>query len=176
MQHATSWAADDAFAITEWDPERFGVGIRQIDAQHRQLLAITNHICRLKTTLEHDPGALTPVARKRGGVTDRHLEPQLQRGGQLAVHLDELVTYCAKHLAAEEVLLETHGYSERVSHAADHDTLVQEVARAHRLCEEGNMEMADLRRIVAFLRHWMNTHIPKDRRFAPLLLDKGYGA
>uniref|UniRef100_A0A7S1W1W9 Hemerythrin-like domain-containing protein n=1 Tax=Neobodo designis TaxID=312471 RepID=A0A7S1W1W9_NEODS len=176
MQHAASWAADDPFSIVEWDPERFGVGIRQIDAQHRHLLSIINHICRLKSTLEHDPGALTPVARKRGGVTDRYLEPQLQRGGELAPHIDELVTYCAKHLAAEELLLETHGYSERVTHAAEHDTLVQEVGRAHRLCEEGNMEMADLRRLVAFLRQWMASHIPKDRRFAPLLLDKGYGA
>ena len=49
--------------------------------------------------------------------------------------------------------------------------MVAEVARAHRLSEEGNFEMTDLKRLVTFLRRWMNDHVPKDRRFAPLLVD-----
>jgi hemerythrin-like metal-binding protein len=167
---------DDVFSIVEWDPERFGVGIRQVDDQHRLLLGLINHVCRLKHQIEVDADTLTPVPKRRGGIVDRHLETQLQRGTEMSKHLDDLVTYCSKHLSAEEVLLETHNYPERLSHAAEHELMVVEVCRAHRLCEEGNLEMDDVRRLVTFLRRWMNEHIPKDRRFAPLLLDKGYGA
>ena len=171
-----SWTQDDPFSVVEWDPERFGVGIRQIDDQHRQLLCIVNNICRIRHQIDHDPDSLPPAARRRGGPVDRHLGAQLQSGSELASQLDELVTYCAKMLAAEELLLETHSYTERVSHAAEHEIMVAEVCRAHRMAEEGNLEPHDLQRLVAFLRKWMNEHIPKDRRFAPLLLDKGYGA
>lgn len=169
---------DDIYAIMEWDVERFGVGIRQIDEQHRFLLSIINNLCRTTNQIVNDPESLTPVnARKRNqNLPDRHLNSYLQKGSRVGAYLDDLVTYCAKHLLAEEFLLETHGYADRAGHAAEHETLVAEAARAHRLCEEGNLEIVDVNRLIHFLRRWMTEHIPRDRRFAPLLLDKGFGA
>jgi hemerythrin-like metal-binding protein len=167
-------SGDEAFLPVDWDPERFGVGIEAVDEPHRRLLRIVNRMCIVKVMVETNPENLSPVNKVRTGIVHRHLNAQLQRGSEMSALLDALVTYCAKHLTAEELLLETHGYPDRAAHAQEHQLLVNEVCRAQRLSEEGNLEMSDVRNLVTFLRRWMNEHIPKDRRFAPLLMDKGY--
>lgn len=174
--NSSSWRLDDPYAVIEWEVERFGVGIRQIDEQHRWLLSIINNMCRFVAQSLNDPETVSPAnSKRRGVIPDRHLNPHLQKGTRMSSLLDDLVTYCAKHLAAEDLLLETHGYSDRLGHAAEHETFVSEVCRVHRLCEEGNLELQDVDQMIKFLRRWMTDHIPRDRRFAPLLLDKGYG-
>jgi len=184
---------DDIYTAIEWDPDIFGVGTEVIDKQHMHLLRLINRICQIqRETQAHGAGAegelLSFVStgtdgspshaarRRRQPPCDRFFDQSLQKGSKTGELIDELVTYCGKHLANEAYLLETYGYPDRVAHVQEHDIFVGEVSKAWRLMEEHNLELADLNHLIAFLKNWLHTHIPKDRRFRELLLEKGYGA
>jgi hemerythrin-like metal-binding protein len=197
----TSVSQSDVFLPVEWDVEKHGVGLpNSVDAQHQRLIAIINRLCgkhQLAETTSVDPSNVATFApraqsaRKQVALTHRCFAEGLQRGrddsrrdqerrdgsdpfpNSIAPDLDELVTYCARSLTTEEMLLETYGYPDRAAHAAEHQIFFREVSRAHSLMESHNFEHADLCRLVGFLKFWLADHIPKDRRFAPLLVDKG---
>ena len=71
--------------------------------------------------------------------------------------------------------LETYGYADRHAQHIDHDLFVEEVAHLHKLVEEYNAQEVDYRRLLVFLRRWMVDHIPKDRKYAHHLIEKGIG-
>lgn len=295
-----------AFSHVEWDPERFGIGIRQIDDQHKQLIAIVNDLAALVQEA-HNANALRRLARSRlnqtsaqcptvsashsptmggesmsmasprpyaaGLSTSRnhhlggsasppaggrsiHGSPQGPAGAALrgasaigsphgspslfsarspsagtggggpsvvvspptalsavaplsipnafqlaqgrpdlytpASHLrafpacyqrpsavweclGRLVTYCLRSLAAEDHILETYGYADRATQMQEHEAFGEQVCRYHRLSEECALEEEDLLHLLVFLKLWVREHIPRDRRYAPLLLEKGIG-
>jgi hemerythrin-like metal-binding protein len=182
-------ADEELFYTMEWDTERFGVGIKFIDDQHKHLISIVNNLCRLRQQavqeaeeqaaagLQPSSSTESPLGRKKRVVpmVSRFLCPGLQRGSPTGQLIDDLVTYCAKHLAYEEYILETYGYQDRLGHNQEHEQFAYEIGRAHKLMEEFNFENSDLAYLVYFLKYWLKSHIPKDRRFAPLLLEKGLG-
>lgn len=103
---------------------------------------------------------------------DRGHPPDLQKGGRIEPILESLVMHCSVRLIQEEHSLEAVSFSDRGPHALEHQIFVREVFRAYQLMEQYNLEMSDLVKLIKFLKTWVKDHIPKDRRFAPLLLDK----
>ena len=194
----------DLYAVIEWDPDAFGVGTKVIDDQHMHLLSIINRICRLRqeafaqqavtqsaaaasgSPADDMVGFIAPTGgndqsmshsrRRKQPPMDRFFDPSLQKGSEIGNQINNLVSYCAKQLANEEHLLETYGYVDRVSHVQEHETFVAEVSRVWRLMEEHNLELSDVHGLIAFLKNWLHVHIPKDRRFRELLIEKGFGA
>lgn len=107
---------------------------------------------------------------------DRGLPPELQRGGLVEPLLEQLVVHCSVRLIQEEHNLEAVSFADRGAHALEHQTFVREVFRAYQLMEGSNFELTDLANLLRFLRLWIRDHIPKDRRFAPLMLEKQHSA
>ena len=104
------------------------------------------------------------------------MDPHFQRGSQLAKIIDDLVSYTAKYLVAEDHTLDTFAYIDRQSQFHDHELFTNEVARAFKLVEDFNMQEADVRRLLQFLKYWIAEHIPRDRKYAPMLIEKGVGS
>lgn len=181
------------YAPIEWDTFKHGVGLAVIDNQHKFLITVINRICNKRRaaldTAGGAPGATENmnmsvavgprhVSRRQAPLSDRKFDEKLQRPRSdkdkesIAADLDDLVTYCARYLTNEDHLLDTYNYADRAQHGQDHVLFAREVHRAHSLMESHNMEEVDAIRLVTFLRSWLVEHIPKDRRYAPLLVDK----
>jgi hemerythrin len=107
---------------------------------------------------------------------DRGLPPELQRGGAVEAHIEALVHHGVVRLVQEEHSLEAVSYVDRGAHALEHQVFVREVFRVHHLMEAANLELGDLVRLVLFLKAWLRDHIAKDRRYAPLMLEKQFVA
>lgn len=103
---------------------------------------------------------------------DRGNPPDFQKGGRIEPLILALVNHCSSKLIQEEHALEAVSFSDRGPHAAEHQIFVREAFRAHQLMEGYNFEMSDLVKLVRFLKSWVREHIPKDRRYAPLMLEK----
>lgn len=103
---------------------------------------------------------------------DRGMPPELQLGGAVEPLIEALVFHCNVRLIQEEHNLEAVSFSDRGSHAQEHQIFVREAFRAQHLVESSNFELADLVKLIQFLKMWCAQHISKDRRFAPLMLEK----
>eukprot|EP00831_Metopus_contortus_P000717 TRINITY_DN10262_c0_g5_i1.p3 TRINITY_DN10262_c0_g5~~TRINITY_DN10262_c0_g5_i1.p3 ORF type:complete len:223 (-),score=26.42 TRINITY_DN10262_c0_g5_i1:3-671(-) len=128
--------------------DKDSVGIPSIDAQHKQLVGITN---KLFVAIMHDEG-------------ERVLQEVL----------NELADYAEQHFAYEEKLFNEHGYPEdkRKSHTLEHRALTRQV---HEFIEEAEAEPATLDiKVFGFLREWMTCHLSKtDSQYSAFLLAKG---
>lgn len=165
--------------VIEWDQEKFGIGIRQIDEQHKMLLDIMARMGKLLNVAIHREQEGSYHAAKKslqGGPFRRGYDPTLQRISPFGLLLDELVGYCAKQLTTEDHFLETYGYQHRAAHFAEHAVFVTEVTRCHKMAEDYQVEVEDAKRLMYFLRGWITEHVPQaDRKYAPLLAEKGVG-
>jgi hemerythrin len=79
--------------MLEWD-EKLSIGVAEVDAQHKQLLALVND---------------TRAAAERGGGAEA--------AGQ-ALH--RLCDYVVEHFAAEEALMDPEAYPEYARHMTEH--------------------------------------------------------
>ena len=254
----------DLYAPIEWDPERFGIGVKQIDDQHRQLLKLINSLAyhlsadarhlQMSTGLrgvinnaaaavsdesnkhhrpvssnsgitppnqifmmgESDSAMMdesmsdrnsptnviyTPTAASRAAAggkqplinrlgfmqgEKKELEPspathlrnfprKFQAKSDVGAVVDQLVTYAIKTLGSEDHLLETYGYGEREMQVREHAIFSDKVCRVHRLMESYAAQVEDLTRLLKFLKMWIGEHVRTDRRYAPLLIEKGAG-
>jgi hemerythrin-like metal-binding protein len=132
-------------AILKWN-EAYSVNVAVIDAQHKKLMELINQLYE---------------AMKVGQ-------------GQSAVPqtLDELVKYTSQHFAAEERLMEIHGYPGLLRHRGQHLELLRQVEARRRELESGNGHLAvDL---MMFLNDWLSRHVlEEDKQYAPFLNEKG---
>ncbi len=202
----------ELLAPVEWDPERFGIGVRSIDDQHKHLIVVINTLIRALLQATRATKASVSVAARQSSmivsprsnstsgafssntaslafagpsgaaskkfpiVGHRQMDPNFQRGSQLAKIIDDLVSYTAKYLIAEDHMLDTFAYVDRQSQFHDHELFTNEVARAFKLVEDYNMQESDVRRLLQFLKYWIAEHIPRDRKYAPMLIEKGVGS
>jgi hemerythrin len=230
----------DLLSFIEWDPERFGIGVKSIDEQHKILITITNSLTKvyvaavypkLSDSMEALLGVASPVnnvsllqssrqpssrsiikatvlqARIADAVREaeseaaalldpvlahknfpivgfRQFNPALQGGGNCAQQqpselqkvVEDLVTYTCKFLLAEDHMLETYAYPDRALQQQDHELFSNEVSFLFKLVEEKNTQISDVRRMLVFLRLWLSGHIPRDRKYAPMLIEKGVGS
>jgi hemerythrin-like metal-binding protein len=117
-------------AMFAWD-NIYSVGHEQIDAQHRRLFDIANRFHDAFVAM-HGPAVLSEV-------------------------FGELVDYTVTHFTDEERLLQTVGYPDIAAHRRHHEKLVELVQTYRRQLEAG--ENGIERRIMEFLKAWLNGHI-----------------
>jgi hemerythrin len=132
-------------ALVEWTDE-FSVNIREIDAQHKQLIAMINDLHEVMRT---------------GGGKDA-----------LAKILDDLADYTTYHFAYEESLLVRHGYHDAADHAAEHEQLAAQVAEMQQHFHAGTFVMSV--DVMQFLKQLLAFHMQgTDRQYTAFLNGKG---
>jgi hemerythrin len=127
MDAAREPDVDDFF---EWDAGKFGLGVRDMDAEHQTLIALMNALHRL-----HQAGA--PRSAQARAVT-------------------ELVSFTVKHFADEEAYMEKIGYPDLRVHAGVHRNLLKRVTEYHdEFQKTGQLGEA----FFMFLKTWLKAHI-----------------
>jgi hemerythrin-like metal-binding protein len=116
--------------ILEWS-DSLSVNVRDIDAQHMDLVAMANRL--------HD-GMLSEQS------------PAFLQGV-----LGEMGQYAVAHFGTEERYMDAHGYPERAAHKTEHRDFVEKVQR---LAADGASGKCALSMdILNFLCNWLVTHI-----------------
>lgn len=131
--------------IMNWS-ENLSVGIVEIDAQHKNLLAQINQL--------HD-------SMKEGKGKEA-----------LGKTLDELVTYTAYHFKTEERFFLKFAYPDTPAHKKEHDDLTKKAVDLKDKYSKGQMVLTI--EVMNFLKDWLTNHIMvSDKKYAPFLKAKG---
>ena len=132
-------------ALLTWQ-DRYSVGIRQIDDQHKQLITMINDL--------ND----AMLAGKGKDV--------------LMQVLNKLATYCVSHFAVEEKLFDTHAYPETADHKEKHHKMTAKVKALIGEVQSGKSTISI--EVMNFLKSWLDKHIMEtDQKYAPYLSSKG---
>lgn len=124
----------------------FSVGVKEIDNQHKKLVAIAN---RLNDAMKDGVGK-----------------------DVLATILADLLAYTESHFAFEERLMDQYNYPLSPQHKAEHRELVKTVGEFSRQLEKGEAELTS--GVMNFLRDWLSRHIMNsDKMFGRDLNSKG---
>jgi hemerythrin len=117
-------------ALIDWSDEH-NVNVREIDDQHRQLVALVNQL--------HEAMKL--------------------RGGKEAIRrrLGDLIRHTQVHFSTEERLMSDTGYPEYGRHKAEHDALLRQVVNLERQVHEGDLLLSF--GVALDLRAWAIGHI-----------------
>jgi len=114
----------------EWDNGKYGLDVREMDAEHQKLIALMN---TLRVLYEKHAGA-----------------------AELGEALGELATYTAKHFADEEAYMTKIEYPELRVHAGVHKNLLARVSEyATEFRKMGKLSDA----FFMFLKMWLKAHI-----------------
>lgn len=113
-----------------WD-DRYSVGIKEIDDQHKQLFAIMNELL--------------------DGL-EKHISEQ-----HLAKITRELIAYKKQHFATEEKYFDLFHYEDKDAHIAKHWEFGQKLEALNALDPEFSVEYAY--NLVEFLEEWFVEHI-----------------
>jgi hemerythrin len=132
-------------ALITWT-EALSVSIKEFDDQHKKLVAMVNEL--------HSAMGSGKGKEVMGKI------------------LDGLVEYTKSHFAAEERLMQKHGYAGYVAHKAQHDALTKQVAELHASVREGKAVVTV--DVMNFLKDWLARHImDTDKKYGPFLNGKG---
>ncbi len=130
----------------KWTPD-YSVNIKAIDDQHKELVAILNHL-------------FLAVARQQGDKV-------------IAGILDALTDYTRIHFALEERLMREANYAELDAHMEEHRRLI---AQLDRLCKIHLLEERPIYfEMLSFLKSWLKEHIQgEDRKYSAALQQAGF--
>ncbi|HEX6829479.1 MAG TPA: bacteriohemerythrin [Burkholderiales bacterium] len=114
-----------------WDQETHGVGIIEMDQQHRWLADIIN---QMESALDNaaDPAALNSI-------------------------LDELIQFTEFHFFTEEHYMRRHNYPDETSHREGHHHLVDQLLELRR--DFVLRDKSQARSAIQFLESWLLAHI-----------------
>jgi hemerythrin len=131
--------------IVSWS-EELSVKIKEIDAQHQQLVGMINNL--------HD-------TMKQG------------KGKQiLGAIIDQMVEYTQKHFLFEEQLFAKHNYLEAGRHTREHNGFIDKVAKFQKGLKDGDITLS--MDVMNFLKDWLVNHIKgTDKKYGPFLNAKG---
>ena len=132
-------------ALFEWSND-LSVNIAEIDAQHRQLVAMINSLN----------------------------EAMKQRKGKEALDktLADLLSYAQKHFATEEGYFTRFGYPQAAAHKAKHTAFTEKVYDFKEEYEAGKLTLT--LDVMNFLKDWLKNHIlGEDKKYGPFLNEKG---
>jgi hemerythrin-like metal-binding protein len=139
------WRRGMTMTVFVWKQE-YSVGIREIDEQHKKLVAMVNEIHQA-------------LAEGKGREV---LDDILIR----------LVDYTQYHFGSEEALMEKHGFSDFPSHRTAHAKMTQKVLELHRECQGSEVKRSI--EFARFLQQWLNKHILEtDMQYKAFLNKKG---
>lgn len=130
--------------IIQWE-EGFSVGVKEIDEQHKELVAILDDL-------------YNAMLKAKGKEI---LEVTLQR----------LTDYTAKHFAMEERLFKKYNYPEARAHKAEHDAMLRKLTKFKKEHKRGELVGVDL---MNFLKDWFINHLQTtDYRYVPFFKEVG---
>jgi hemerythrin len=143
---AIGWAADDRrMAFFDWS-EKYSVGVRSIDDQHKRLFELINEL-------------FDAMRAGRGDVA-------------LGKVLDGLVDYTKTHFAFEEKLLQSNGYAHLVAHRKVHEGLTAQVMDLAAKFKVGKTTLSI--QTSSFLKDWLSNHIlTTDKNYSAHLAGRG---
>ena len=126
--------------------EKYSVHIREIDEQHKKLVALINELFE---------------AMKTG-----------QGQEILGKVIAGLITYTKSHFATEERLMRDHGYAEYLVHKQVHDSLTKKVLELNGQFQAGQTALTI--QVSNFLKDWLTNHIlGTDKKYSAFLNSKG---
>lgn len=132
--------------MISWDPDSHGVGIAEMDQQHRWLLDIINN---MESALDNAADAAT-----------------------LAGVLDELIQFTEFHFFTEEHYMRRHGYPDEAPHREGHHHLVDQLLELRR--DLNLQDKSQARGVIQFLESWLMVHIQHaDRQLGEFLRARG---
>lgn len=133
-------------ALITWK-DQYSVNIREIDEQHKKLIAMINEL--------HD-----------AMMTGKGKEV-------MTTVLDKLANYCVSHFAMEERLMSTNGYPEYADHKDKHVKMTAKVVDLQKkLAQGGTAVMSN--DVMTFLKSWLDKHIlGTDMKYSSFLNEKG---
>lgn len=134
-------------ALFTWS-DKFIIGIKEIDQQHKQIVDLINTLSDSRGADEHDKS--------------------------LHNIINDLISYTKKHLSYEENLLKEHNYPDFTSHKLEHDRLVSQAIDLQKKYILGNTNLyTDL---AILLNDWLAEHILViDKKYVPFLKSIGTG-
>ncbi|MFA6283667.1 MAG: bacteriohemerythrin [Desulfurivibrionaceae bacterium] len=115
--------------IIEWD-EKFSVGIKEIDDQHKVLVDILDEL-------------YYAMLKARGNEV-------------IETTLEKLVQYTKTHFNTEELLFKKYSYPEEKAHKAEHDAMLKKVAAFRQDFKNEKLIGVDL---MHFLNKWFVEHL-----------------
>jgi hemerythrin len=131
--------------FTHWE-DRYAVGIRLIDQQHRKLLQLLNDLVEIQSS---------------GGEKE-----DVERV------ILALIRYTDVHFLSEERLMRMHRYPGNAFHRREHETLTQCVMNFQKEFIAGNASVP--RNLTVFLQDWLERHIlHTDMELGPYLNTMG---
>lgn len=133
--------------ITEWN-EKYSVGIRELDAQHMQLINILGDL--------HDAMQSHKTSAVLGEI------------------LNKLIGYTQSHFATEEKYMTQYNYPDLAAHKAEHEAFKKDVIVFKEYFDLGeNLSSVGLN-LTSFVKDWLFNHISgTDKAYGPFLNDKG---
>jgi len=130
--------------LVKWS-SRLSVGVTEFDGQHQKIVEMINTL--------HD-------AMKSG-----------QGASLIGNIVESLINYTSTHFAAEERLMQQHGFPGLDEHKAQHAALVTKVLQMQAKYKEGKALPQGL---MLFIKQWLMTHIlDEDKQYGPFLNSKG---
>lgn len=131
-----------------WTEEEFGVGIPQIDSQHRNIFKLLED--------------LVSIMRRKGTPAE------------LGVALDGLLDYTKYHFQVEKVIFDEYKYPDAATHCVEHQIFTEKITnRVNKFkqnmisdsADEVNLRKMNLE-LITFLGDWLIEHIQKrDREY-----------
>lgn len=117
-------------AFYEWQ-DSFSVGSKEMDEQHKKLIAILNHL--------HDAMKAGKAAKEIGLI------------------VDEMVDYTKFHFSAEEKLMADKQYIGLGSQKAEHAAFVKKAQEFQNEISSGKLSVSI--DVLNFLKDWLTNHI-----------------
>jgi hemerythrin len=137
---------DDEHTLVVWS-EKYATGIELIDAQHKELVKLTNELYR-------------------ACVDGREAVQSIFKEA-----LSRMVDYVHFHFTAELELLARINYPEYAEHKKQHEELVQKILEASKMYDGGRKFIAN--KFVRTLRDWVFGHIAiYDKEYAAYVAEQ----
>lgn len=132
-------------AFFTWD-DKYSVGIRELDNQHKVLIDILNEL----------------FDAMQAGKTNDVLEKILRK----------LVDYTKTHFDNEEKYMQKFAYPDFAAHKAQHVKFVDQVANFKKDFDAGKLALSIS--LSSFLKDWLVQHISgTDKKYGPFFNSKG---
>ena len=132
--------------VIAWD-NKYNTGINTIDAQHKQLISLTNDL--FKACITKNDELFTTFKDAMG----------------------KMVAYVNFHFNAEMKLMKATNYPNQAEHKKMHDKLVEDIVQAANDFKEGKKYVAN--KFVHTLVDWICSHIAiYDKQYAIFIMDQ----